>query len=72
MRAFLLQYITQVEEEMRTLSGYKFDECNDNGSIPWYDTNAYSPNKSLQEKWGLFPRLTVSLAKANLITSNSI
>lgn len=40
LRSFLLRYITQVEEETRTLSGYKFDECNDNGNIHWYDTTA--------------------------------
>ena len=28
LRSFLLRYITQVEEEARTLTGYKFDECN--------------------------------------------
>lgn len=36
LRSFLLKYITQVEEETRTLAGYKFDECNDNGKIPWW------------------------------------
>ena len=44
LRIFLLKYITQVEEEVRTLTGYKFDQCNDNGKIPWYETNAYSSN----------------------------
>lgn len=66
LRAFLLQYITQVEEETRTLSGYKFDECNDNGSIPWYDTNAYSPNKSLQEKMGVISKAYSELSKSQL------
>ncbi len=50
LRSFLLRYITQIEEETRTLTGYKFDECNNNGDIPWYDINAYSPNVSLQTK----------------------
>ena len=35
LRIFLLKYITQVDEEVRTLTGYKFDQCNDNGKIPW-------------------------------------
>ena len=30
LRSFLLRYITQIEEETRTLAGYKFDQCNDN------------------------------------------
>lgn len=51
---------------MRTLSGYKFDECNDNGSIPWYDTNAYSPNKSLQEKMGVISKAYSELSKSQL------
>ena len=33
---FLLKYITQIEEEARTLTGYKFDQCNENGNIQWY------------------------------------
>lgn len=66
LRAFLLRYITQVEEEMRTLSGYKFDECNDDGSIPWYDTNAYSPNKSLQEKMSVISKAYNELSKSQL------
>ncbi len=57
LRSFLLRYITQVEEETRTLSGYKFDECNDNGNIPWYDTTAYNPRKSLQENERYFKSL---------------
>lgn len=50
LRLFLLKYITQVEEEVRTLTGYKFDQCNDNGKISWYDSNAYSPDKTLQDR----------------------
>lgn len=50
LRLFLLKYITQIEEEVRTLTGYKFDQCNDNGKISWYDTNAYSSTKQLQER----------------------
>lgn len=72
LRSFLLRYITQVEEEARTLTGYKFDECNENGKIPWYDTNAYSPNKSLQEKCPLYLKHTTNLVKASLIMLNFI
>ncbi len=50
LRLFLLKHITQVEEEVRTLAGYKFDQCNNNGKISWYDTNAYSSTKQLQER----------------------
>ena len=66
LRSFLLRYITQVEEETRTLSGYKFDECNDNGDIPWYDTNAYSPQKSLQEKMNVISKAYSQLSKSQL------
>ena len=50
LRSFLLRYITQVEEETRTLAGYKFDECNNNGEITWYSTDAYSPIKLCKKK----------------------
>ena len=66
LRSFLLQYITQIEEEMRTLAGYKFDECNDNGNIPWYNTEAYSPNKSLQEKMGVISKAYSELSRSQL------
>ena len=42
--------ITQIEEEVRTLTGYKFDQCNDNGKTPWYDAKAYSDDSKLQNK----------------------
>lgn len=66
LRSFLLRYITQVEEEARTLTGYKFDECNENGKIPWYDTNAYSPNKSLQEKMSVISKAYNELSRSQL------
>ena len=50
LRLLLLDYITRVEEEIRTLTGYKFDQCNANGKIPWYDTTAYSPSSRLQNR----------------------
>ena len=55
-----------MEEETRTLVGYKFDECNDNGKIPWYDTNAYSPNKSLQEKMSVISKAYSELNRSLL------
>lgn len=64
LRSFLLKYITQIEEETRALTGYKFDECNDNGDIPWYDINAYSPNKSLQEKMTVISKAYNELSKS--------
>lgn len=41
LRALLLKQITQVEEEVRTLTAYKFDEVNENGQITWYQIEAY-------------------------------
>lgn len=66
LRCFLLRYITQIEEETRTLTGYKFDECNDNGLIPWYDTNAYAPNESLQRKMTVISKAYNELSKSQL------
>ncbi len=66
LRSFLLKYITQVEEEVRALSSYKFDECNDNGNIPWYSTEAYSPNKSLQDKMNVISKAYSELSRSRL------
>lgn len=66
LRSFLLRYITQVEEETRSLTGYKFDECNEHGNIPWYDTNAYSPNKTLQQKMTVISNAYSELSKSRL------
>ena len=66
LRIFLLRYITQVEEETRTLTGYMFDKCNNNGSIPWYDTEAYSPNCSLKDKMDVISNAYSELSKSRL------
>ena len=66
LRSFLLMYITQIEEEARTLTGYKFDECNNNGNIPWYDINAYSPNRSLQDKMNVISKAYQELSRSQL------
>lgn len=66
LRSFLLRYITQIEEEVRALTAYKFDECNDNGNIPWYDISAYSPNKSMQDKMGVISSAYNELSKSQL------
>lgn len=66
LRSFLLKYITQVEEEVRTLVGYKFDECNDNGMIAWYNTEAYSPKATLQNKMGTISKAYNELSRSQL------
>lgn len=66
LRLFLLRYITQVEEEVRTLTGYKFDQCNTDGKIPWYDTNAYSPNSNLQNRMSAISSAYSELSKSQL------
>lgn len=64
LRLFLLKYITKIEEEVRTLTGYKFDQCNNDGKIPWYDANAYSPSSRLQNRMA-----TISSAYSELSSS---
>lgn len=66
LRLFLLKYITQVEEELRTLIGYKFDQCNGDGKIPWYDTNAYSEKASLQNKMNAISSAYNELSRSQL------
>lgn len=66
LRLFLLKYITQIEEEIRTLTGYKFDQSNNNGKIPWYDTNAYSSNSRLQNRMNAISSAYSELSSSQL------
>lgn len=66
LRLFLLKYITQIEEEVRTLTGYKFDQSNNDGKIPWYDTNAYSPNSRLQSRMSAISSAYSELSSSQL------
>ena len=66
LRSFLLKYISQVEEELRTLTGYKFDDCNNKGLIPWYDTDAYDPNTSLKDKMHVISKAYNEISKSKL------
>lgn len=66
LRLFLLKYITQIEEEVRTLTGYKFDQCNNDGKIPWYDTNAYSPDSRLQYRMSAISSAYSELSSSQL------
>ena len=66
LRIFLLKYITQAEEEVRTLTAYKFDQCNNEGKIPWYDINAYDNVASLQDKMGTISAAYSEMSKSKL------
>lgn len=48
LRIHLLKYITKIEEEIRTITGYRFDEINNHGQINWYEISAFSPNHDTQ------------------------
>lgn len=50
LRMVLLKQITRIEEEVRTLTGYKFDQYNNNGKTPWYEIDAYSEKSDLKSK----------------------
>lgn len=66
LRLFFLKYITRIEEEVRTLTGYKFDQNNNNGKTPWYDTKAYSPNSSLQNRMNAISSAYSELSSSQL------
>lgn len=66
LRILLLKYITQVEEEVRTLTGYKFDQCNNDGKIQWFETDAYSPNSRLQSRMSTISSAYSELSKSHL------
>lgn len=48
LREHLLKYLTRVEEEVRTLAAYTFDEINDRGKIKWHQHEAYASNVNPQ------------------------
>lgn len=66
LRLFLLKYITQIEEEVRTIFGYKFDQCNKSGKIPWYDAKAYSESSRLQNRMSAISSAYSELSKSQL------
>ncbi len=66
LRILLLKYITQVEEEVRTLTGYKFDQFNAPNKLRWFDTNAYSSKKSLQLRMSTISSAYSELSKSRL------
>ena len=66
LRMLLLKYITQVEEEVRTLTGYKFDQCNSNGKIPWFHTDAYAQSSTMQSKMSAISSAYDELSKSKL------
>ncbi|MCL2662242.1 MAG: Abi family protein [Oscillospiraceae bacterium] len=47
LRLLLFKYITQVEEEVRTITAYKFDDENKRGKIAWYELDAYDTSKNI-------------------------
>ena len=42
LRMLILNYVTQIEVEIRALFAYKFDEINDNDTIHWFNIEAYN------------------------------
>lgn len=50
LRLLLFRYITRVEEEVRTLTGYKFDKINNNGTIEWFRIEAYDTSRNQKLK----------------------
>lgn len=66
LRILLLKYITQVEEEVRTLTGYKFDQCNNDGKTQWFDIAAYSPNSRMQSRMSAISSAYSELSKSHL------
>lgn len=66
LRYLLFKYIVTAEEEIRTFSGYKFDQLNLNGSISWYEVSAYNPKISTQNIVGLISKTYSEISKSKL------
>lgn len=50
LRMHLMKYIVQVEEEIRTVTGYKFDFANNQGKKTWYDVTSYDDKIDVQKR----------------------
>ena len=50
LRMHLMKYIVQVEEEIRTVTGYKFDYINNLGKTTWYDVTSSNSNIDVQKR----------------------
>ena len=50
LRMHLLKYVTKVEEEVRTITGHRFDEVNKHGKVRWYEGLQLIVLKVMQKK----------------------
>lgn len=50
LRIHLMKYIVQVEDEIRTVTGYKFDQINNNGKTTWYEVQSYNEKLDVQDR----------------------
>ncbi len=48
LRMILFKYITIVEQEVRALAAYSFDNMNRYNSLTWYNVNAYNARQSVK------------------------
>lgn len=48
------------------MTGYKFDQCNNNGKVPWYDTTAYNPSSRLQNRMNAISSAYSELSSSQL------
>lgn len=46
LRVLLFSHIASIEEEVRNLTGYKFDEINNRGATEWFQIKAYDTNRN--------------------------
>jgi len=65
LRLLLLRYITQVEEEVRTITAYKFDEINKCGKIAWYQVDAFDTSKDVSKIVKVISRVYSEIGGAN-------
>lgn len=49
LRLLFMRYLSKIEEQLRAITAYKFDQINDSGKIEWFQTTAYNPNASTDQ-----------------------
>lgn len=66
LRQLLFKNIVLAEEEVRTFAGYKFDQINEKGMIPWYNVEAYDSSQPTQNIVGLISKAYSEVGKSKL------
>jgi len=64
LRILLFTYITKIEQELRALSAYTFDNINKNNSLTWFNVTAYDTNRNITDIVKLISKIYSELSRS--------